>query len=268
MRSAQNRRRIGHGWLLLGLSIVTLCGPKLTGQEKEHLPEAVKAPLTAEQVVRKLEEKNLERAAALREFQGSRVYRMRYRGFPGNRDAEMVVTIDYHAPDAKKFSIISQSGSKFIINRVFKKLLEGEQEAASEENRRRTALDTTNYHFSLTGYETTPQGSRYILEVVPKTNNKFLYRGRVWIDAHDFAVTRIEVEPAKNPSFWIKKSQIRHEYVKLGDFWLPAENHTESWIRLGGQADLSIEYKDYRVGASPLQAAQDLQNNVKVISTF
>jgi hypothetical protein len=33
----------------------------------------------------------------------------------------------------------------------------------------------------------------------------------------------------------------------VDDFWLPAENHTESVIRLGGRAILSIEYKDYKI---------------------
>jgi len=222
-----------------------------------------------EQVVKKLEEKNQERALALRQFQGSRVYRMQYRGFPGSKDAEMAVTIDYRSPNTKTFSIVSQSGSKFIIDHVFKKLLEGEQEAANEENRRRTALDTTNYDFSFAGYETTPEGPRYILTIAPKTKNKFLYRGRIWIDANEFAVTQIEAQPAKNPSFWIKKSEIRHQYIKVGDFWLPAENHTQSWIRLGGRADLTIEYKDYKVvEAAPMQAGEGGRENAKVVPSL
>ncbi len=40
--------------------------------------------------------------------------------------------------------------------------------------------------------------------VEPQTNNKLLFRGRIWVDAEDFAVVRIEAVPAKNPSFWTK----------------------------------------------------------------
>lgn len=54
---------------------------------------------------------------------------------------------------------------------------------------------------------------------------------------------------------WIKKTSIAHHYVKVDDFWLPAENHTESFIRLGGKATLSIEYQDYKiVKATPVDA--------------
>jgi len=223
-------------------------------QEADGAASSVKsAPLPVDAVVRNLQQRNAQRAAALEEFAGTRVYRMQYRGVPSDRDAEMVVTMTYHAPNAKQFSIVSQKGSKFIVDHIFMKLLEGEQEAASDENRRRTALSTENYDFTLAGYESSPEGGRYILDLLPKTKNKFLYRGKIWVDAKDFAVVRIEGEPGKNPSFWIKKTEIAHRYVKVNDFWLPAENHTESLIRLGGRATLSIEYKDYKITkAAPL----------------
>ena len=214
------------------------------------------APLPVEVVVENLQRQNALRAAALTQFEGKRTYRVQYRGFPSDHDAEMVVHVIYHAPSSKQFTVVSQTGSKFIGDRVFKKLLEGEQEAANEENRRRSALSTENYEFSLAGYENSPEGARYILNLLPKTKNKFLYRGKIWVDAKDFAVVRIEGEPAKNPSIWIKKTKIAHRYVKVDRFWLPAENHTESIIRLGGKAILSIDYGDYKIlAASPFESA-------------
>jgi hypothetical protein len=176
----------------------------------------------------------------------------------------MVVSVTYSAPSSKTFSVVSQSGSKFIIDHIFKKLLEGEQEAANEENRRNTALSTDNYEFTSAGYEATPDGARYVLNLLPRTKNKFLYRGKICVDAKDFAVVRIEGEPAKNPSFWIKKTEVKHRYVKVNDFWLPAENHTESVIRLGGRAVLSIEYKDYKITkAAPLPGSETARKDSK-----
>jgi hypothetical protein len=103
-----------------------------------------------------------------------------------------------------------------------------------------------------------------VLNLVPKTKNKYLYRGKIWVDAKDFAVMRIEGEPAKNPSFWIKKTEVKHRYVKVSDFWLPAENHTESVIRLGGRAVLSIEYRDYKITkAAPLGGPESAREGSK-----
>jgi hypothetical protein len=57
---------------------------------------------------------------------------------------------------------------------------------------------------------------------------------------------------------------VKHRYVKVNDFWLPAENHTESLIRLGGRAILSIEYKDYKImKASPLRGSETARQESK-----
>jgi outer membrane lipoprotein-sorting protein len=174
------------------------------------------------------------------------------------------VNMTYRAPDSKEFAVVSETGSKFVIDHIFQKLLEGEQEAAGEENRKQTALSTENYDFTLAGYEVTSDGAQYVLNLLPKTKNKFLYRGKIWVDAKDFAVVRIEGEPAKNPSFWIKKTEVKHRYIKVNDFWLPAENHTESVIRLGGRAVLSIEYKDYKITkAAPLRGSETAREGSK-----
>lgn len=215
------------------------------------------APLDAKQVVENLVRMNRQRAEALRAYQGSRTYHLVYRGFPSSRSAEMVVAVTYRSPESKEFTIQSQAGSQLIIDRVFKKLLESEKEALEAENQKRTALNADNYVFTLVGYESTNAGSTYILALEPKVKSKFLYRGRIWVDGSDFAVTRIEAEPAKNPSFWTKNTEIEHVYVKVNDFWLPQRNHSVSRIRLGGLAELTIDYTDYRItDANPLVTLQ------------
>ena len=215
------------------------------------------APLDAKQVVENLVRMNLQRAQALRAYQGTRTYHLVYSGFPSSRSAEMVVAVSYRSPESKEFTIQSQTGSRLIIDKVFKKLLESEKEALEAENQRRTALNSDNYVFTLVRYETTADGSEYILALEPKAKSKFLYRGRIWVDGTDFAVTRIEAEPAKSPSFWTKNTEIEHVYVKVDDFWLPQRNHSVSHIRLGGQADLTIDYTSYRItDANPLSNVQ------------
>jgi hypothetical protein len=205
------------------------------------------APLNTDQVVHNLVCRNAERAQALLSYQGQRIYRLEYRGFPGARDAEMIVDVTYESPGTKHFIIHSATGSKVIIDRVFKKLLQSEQEALEAENLRRSALNEDNYVFTLLGYEVTPAGAMYVLSVEPRRKDKFLYSGRIWVDADEFAVVRIEAKPAKNPSFWTTSTTIEQRYAKVNDFWLPAHNHSVTSVRLGGHADLTIDYKDYQV---------------------
>jgi len=173
----------------------------------------------------------------------------------------MVVNVKYLSPGTKEFTIQSATGSKLIIDKVFKKLLEAEKEALDSEVQRRSALTDDNYRFTLIGYESGSSGTTYVLNVEPRTKDKFLYRGRIWVDAEDFAVVRMEAEPAKNPSFWTKKAEIVQVYMKVSDFWLPAYNQSVSAIRLGGRAELTIDYKDYEItGASEVSSLSMLRS--------
>jgi hypothetical protein len=226
-------------------STALIATPKLMGSDSGATTTS--ASLSVDQVVDNLVRKNQERAQMLLHSEGTRVYHLSYHGIPGDRDAEMVVKATYDSPSSKEFKIVSESGSKLIRNRVFKKLLESEKEAAQPAISVRTQLNRDNYNFELVGYEPSNSGGQYVLRVSPRSQSKYVYRGKVWVDGIDFAVTHIEAEPTQNPSFWTKKSEIHHEYMKVGDFWLPARNESVSYIRLGGRATLTIEYSDYRV---------------------
>lgn len=203
--------------------------------------------MTADQVVQRLMEKNQERAAALQHYLGKRSYRLEYHGFPASAEATMDVEVNFDAPATKHFTVVSTTGSKMIQNRVFHKLLESEEQAGDGNNRTRTELGPDNYTFTLAGTE----GKNYVLNVEPKQESRFLYRGKIWVDSQDFAVTRIEAQPARNPSFWTTKSLIHHTYQKLDNgFYLPKENKTVTSVRLGGVATLTIEYQSYQVTAA------------------
>jgi len=237
-------------WIALGLLSISWLGAQDSPPARANTPK-----LGLEQIITNLDRRNAQRAASLEGFEGKRIYRMQYRGFPSDRDGEIVVKVSFHAPNSKEFTILSETGSRFVVDHILKKLLDAEEEAAKGDNRD-MALTHENYDFALAGYDVTPTGGQYVLNLMPKKKNKFLYRGTIWVDATDFAVVRIQGEPGKNPSLWIKKTSIDHRYAKVDGLWLPAENHTESSIRLGGQAMLSIEYQDYKIAKTPSISAE------------
>jgi len=203
--------------------------------------------LTADVIVEKLQAADLRRAKALRSYTGKRAYKLDYRGFPGGRHAEMIVEVTYISPDRKDFRIVSQSGSKLLLQRVLLRLLDSEKESLQPANRKQTALSPENYTFTLLTVDQTTEGTFYVLRVEPKVKKKFLYRGKIWVDAQDFAVARIEGEPAANPSWWISHTQINHQYSKVSGFWLPAHNESVTSVRLGGKAVLTIQYDEYKI---------------------
>jgi hypothetical protein len=91
----------------------------------------------------------------------------------------------------------------------------------------------------------------YVLEASPRTKNAYLFRGRIWVDAEDYAIAKIEGSPAQNPSFWIRRTVFVHHYAKFGPFWLAVSNRSETDALLFGRTDVRIDYSDYRINQEP-----------------
>ncbi len=246
LRFAAGRKSWVPAIVAAALVCVPAAWPQMTAVSSP-VSSPVLPAMGADQVVQRLMEKNEERAQGLQHYVATRHYCLEYRGFPASVDATMEVEVNYDAPGAKRFTVVSSTGSKMIQNRVFQRLLESEQQASDSRNRAHSELGPTNYNFSMEGAD----GTNYVLNVEPKVESKFLYRGKIWVDGHDFAVTRIEAQPARNPSFWTSKSLIHHTYQKVdGGFYLPRENKTVTNVRMGGVATLTIEYQSYQVTAA------------------
>jgi hypothetical protein len=243
-------------WSLATLMLLLLRAP-VSGQQV-----AAPAPLTADDVIRHVMEKNDERTRALESYSSLRSYHLECHCL-SHKKADMVVRADYVAPNKKVFTIVSESGSGTVREKVFKKLLEAEQESMREENQQRTAITPENYTFRLSDYEKTNTDDFYVLDAQPLSKNKFLFRGHIWVNAKDFAITRVEGEPAVNPSWWTVKTDFTRSYQKIGDFWLPESNHSETKVRVFGTAVLTIEYREYQItsaGASVASFQEKVQN--------
>ncbi len=187
--------------------------------------------------------RNETRAQELQYFTALRHYHLDFHGLGRSMTADMHVRVTYVAESGKTFQIVDESGSRLLLDHVLKKLLQTEEE---DSRQRKASLTPFNYKFTF-DTETIEGGRRlYEFSVEPKSRNKLLYHGKIWIDAGDFAVVRVEAQPAENPSFWIKQTEIHHVYAKNGEFWLPETDRSESKVRLGGSAVLTIDYGTYQ----------------------
>lgn len=203
------------------------------------------ANLTSAQIVEQMQVHNKARAEELKQYKSLRHYDVQYHGFAGTVTAKMEVEVNYDTASGKSFRIVSQSGSKIFVEKVLKRAVESEKEAAQDKGA--SALTAANYKFRLAGNEELEGRPAYVLEVEPVVPNKFLYRGKVWVDAADFALAKIEASPSKSPSFWITRTLIRQTFAKTGNFWLPQQNRSETKARLGGTAVLTIDYGTYEI---------------------
>jgi hypothetical protein len=203
------------------------------------------ASLTASEIVQQVQRHNQARLDELRQYKALRHYAVEYKGFSHTVDAKMDVEVSYDAASGKSFRIVSQSGSNLLCEKVLKRAVDSEKEASQD--KASTALSESNYKFTLLGTDTVNGRPAYILHEEPLMEGKFLSRGKIWIDAQDFAVVKQETEPAKNPSFWISRTSISSSSVKTDGFWLPGKTRSETKVRIGGTAVLTIDYGTYQV---------------------
>ena len=231
----------GRGLLVLAAICLSVAAPAFPQITKPSPPPA----LTAAQIVDQMQLYNQRRIAQFRHYHSVRHYQVEYKGFSANIHAEMVVEADSDAVSGKTFRIVSQSGPKLLCEKVLKRAVDSEKEASRDKNS--TALTPANYRFQLLGTDNLAGRPAYILHVDPITPSKFLYRGKIWIDAADFALAKADVEPSKSPSFWISRTFIHFTHAKTGDFWLPQQTSSETHVRIGGVATLTISYGTYQV---------------------
>ncbi len=211
----------------------------------ENTPTPSPSALTAAQIVVKMQRHNQARTEKLKHLTSIRRYKVEYKGFSADLVAQMEVEYTYDAASGKSFRIVTQSGSKFLLEKVLKRAVDSEKEASRVTGS--TALSAANYNFRLLGSESLAGRPAYVLDVQPIVASKFLYRGKIWVDAAEFALVKFEAEPAKSPSFWIARTQIKQSFAKTGDFWLPEQNRSETKVRFGGTAVFTIDYGTYQI---------------------
>lgn len=241
---AQQRISIRQRGVSIAALSLLLFGASFAGPSDSPTPPS--SVLSTTDIVQRLMAANARRADEMRGYRSRRKYKLDYHGVFGGH-AEMQVEATYHAPNEKTFKILSESGSKLLTRRVLRKLLESEREAQQEQSRKALEISPANYEFTLETIQHTPAGDLYVLQVKPRNKSKYVYLGKVWVDAADFAVVRMEGNPAANPSFWVSHVEIQYQWEKIGDFWLPVHNYSVTDVRFGGRAVLNIDYSDYEI---------------------
>jgi len=226
------------------LLVITLFSATITfAQSSDPLP-------SADVVVTKMMQFDAQRQAGLTGYAATR----HYVAVNKSRHAEMTVHVTCDGNGAKQFTVLGEDGAGSIRKHVFRKLLSEETEASLRGTRNNTRLTPDNYNFQLVGEEALETGLAYVLSVAPKTENKYLIDGKIWVDRNDYSIVRIEGQPARSPSFWVRSVHFVHTYQKVGPSWFASSTHTTSEIRIFGESELTIETSNYTL--NPPQKAE------------
>jgi len=218
-----------------------------TTQEMAFSSTSAPASRTGDEVIAKMLERNRLRNEQLQRYSAVRTYEIK--NAEGKLAAQAMVRVEYWAPDKKTFSNIFEKGSGIVRHLVFDRLIQSETETSSGQEHRNSAITTANYTFSLSGEEDVGPYHCFVVEATPKRKEKYLFEGKIWIDAEDFAVVKIAGHPAKKPSFWINRAEFVRQYQRIAGFWLPFRDETSVEVKMYGKKVFTIDHQQYVINA-------------------
>ena len=198
---------------------------------------------TADEVVATMLSRDNARELASGGYTGDREYVLENHKF--QKRAEMLVRVTCDSTGTKHFEVMSEDGWKSANKRVLRQMLVSESDSSRPDTRPANRITSDNYTFRMIETSVLDGRNAYVIDAIPNREDKSLFRGRIWVDAEDFALARVEGEPAKNPSFWTRKVHFVQQYHKAGAFWFPVQTTSVTDAHLFGTTDVNIRYFDY-----------------------
>ncbi len=150
-----------------------------------------------------------------------------------------------------RYSIVSESGSDYIRNKVLREVLRREQELVAAGECRRSELTPDNYEFE----DVEPgEGERYVL-IKPKRKDVLLVDGRMVLSLDGGELLRVEGRLSKNPSFWTSLVNVIRHYARLDGVRVPISTESVARVKFAGISHLEVHYEYATINGRPVSVA-------------
>jgi len=172
--------------------------------------------------------------------------------------AEMLVKTTYTRQAGKSYEIVSQSGSSLWRNQVLRTLLDNEKRMSQPGNVGTALIDSANYEMRLSANPRESLNGRdcLVLDIAPRRNSEYLFNGRLWVDAQDFAIVQLKGTASKSAFFLASAAEVSRQYDERDQ--LPMATHAQavSGSSLLGQTVVKIDYSNYQLQLVPENQAR------------
>jgi hypothetical protein len=161
--------------------------------------------------------------------------------------ADMVVKTTYRKESGKSFAIVSQSGSSFWRSEVLDRLLDNEKRMSQPTNVESALINSSNYEMSLAQNSEQKLDGRdcVVLDIAPRRSSEFLFKGKLWVDAHDYAIIQLKGTAGKSAFFLASAAEVTRQYTEISSFPMATHAKAVSGSALLGQTVVKIDYTNY-----------------------
>ena len=163
--------------------------------------------------------------------------------------AEMLVKTTYRKQTGKSYDIVSQSGSSIWRNEVLGTLLDNEKRMSQPGNVETALINSSNYEMKLDANARERLNGRdcLVLDITPRRSSQYLFNGKLWVDAQDFAIVQLKGTASKSAFFLASAAEVTRQYDEMSE--LPMATHAEavSGSALLGQTVVKVDYSNYQL---------------------
>ena len=207
--------------------------------------QTVSAVPTVETITVRMAQARIKNRALFRPYQVTREYKL----FGKERVAtksKVIADVTFMTPELKKY-VIQHTDGNVMGEKIVRRVLDGEVGVAKDSGS--TDISRDNYDFLFIREEEISARRCYVLELLPKRNDKNLLRGKVWVDANTYLLQRVEGQPAKSSSWWVRDIRIVLLYGDVDGMWLQTDLEATANVRILGPSaivasDMKYEFSE------------------------
>lgn len=223
-----------------------LIGPLSLAAAVSAAAQVAAPPLTMDVILARMTQARKENQALLKPYVVTRLYILVGKD-EDNKKSEVTAEVSFVPPNVKKYEIKQTEGSG-LGERIVRRMLDGETQIVKDYGS--TDYTVANYGFALEREELLDGHRCYVIALSPKRKDKTLLRGHIWVDAETFRLRRMDAEPAKSPSWWLKNPHVIFTYDNVDGMWLQTASEFTTSVRIFGRHTMTSHDVKYEPGAA------------------
>jgi hypothetical protein len=168
--------------------------------------------------------------------------------------SQIIAELTFVPPYLKSYVIRHINGTR-MGERIVRRMLEGQIAFAKDSGS--TDISQENYDFRFVREEDMNGHHCYVLELLPRRKDKNLLRGNIWVDAKTYLLHRVEGEPVKSSSWWLRDVRIVLLFGNVGEMWLQTSSKGTANVRIAGPSTMisqDVSYEIDELSSAPLSA--------------
>jgi hypothetical protein len=190
-------------------------------------------------------EKFLARPVIAHQYSGSRQLEASGSG----QKAWLDVRTEFSLTSGLLYEVTGEGGSGYIRSRVLRSLLNEEQRLIAHGRTSTVALSTENYQFSPAGLD---ESGLAVVDLQPQRKDRSLIAGRMLLAPETGDLVRLEGRLAKNPSFWVTRTNVVRSYRRINGVLMPVSLETSAQLRIFGSSALRMTYRYSEIDHQPV----------------